>query len=182
MTKMHINGSMDGEVRLFHLDLPPEAVERFTTQAGTGEFPLQYALGARRLRPSRIDVVSIRDLGEMSLSSYLAEAYQLGGDAFREMKPRIDALKGHVVILPSPAFDHTSQDLTISSPLRWIGTFNEAGGSGAPARRLRSTSTRGSMDRPGPGGPAPRSRVLTYVLLGLGVLALLLLAAFFRAA
>ncbi|WP_343503286.1 aspartate carbamoyltransferase catalytic subunit [Alloyangia pacifica] len=181
MTKMHINGSVDGEVRLFHLDLPAEAVERFTTQAGTGEFPLQYALGARKLRPSRIDVVSIRDLGEMPLSTYLAEAYQVGGEDFRQMKPRIDALKGHVVVLPSAAFDHTSQDLTISTPLRWIGTFKEAEGASPRAGKLRSAGARGSMDRPGPAAPEPRSRALTFALLGLGVLVVLVLAALFRA-
>ncbi|WP_226626119.1 aspartate carbamoyltransferase catalytic subunit [Alloyangia pacifica] len=179
MTRMHINGSVDGEVRLFHLDLPPEAVERFTTQAGTGEFPLQYALGARKLRPSRIDVVSIRDLGEMSLSAYLAEAYQVGGEELRQMKPRIDALKGHVVILPSAAFDQTSQDLTISTPLRWIGTLKEAKGAGARAGKLRSAAARGSMDHPDSGAPAPRSRALTFALLGLGVLLVLALAAIF---
>ncbi|NDV99171.1 aspartate carbamoyltransferase catalytic subunit [Salipiger sp. PrR002] len=179
MTKMHINGSESDVVRLFHLDLPPEAVERFTTQAGTGEWPLQYALGARQLRSAFVDVVSIRDLGEMPLSRYLAEAHQLTGDAFAQMRPRIDALKGHVVILPSQAFDHVTQDLSIATPLRWIGTFSEVKASPrGPA--LRSASARGRTSRPGP-ETAPRNRGLTYLLIGLGVLALLLLAALFRA-
>ncbi|MCR8548702.1 aspartate carbamoyltransferase catalytic subunit [Salipiger sp. P9] len=180
MTKMLINGSETGTVRLFHLDLPPEAVERFTTQAGTGEYPLQYALGARRLRPAFVDVVAIRDLGEMSLSAYLAEAHQLHGAEFRQMKPRIDALKGHVVILPSQAFDHLSQELTIATPLRWVGSFAEA------AARPRGPAPRSAAARGTPGGaPAAQGhaglrRILTLTLLGLGVLVLLVLASLFR--
>lgn len=175
MTQMQINGSETGVVRLFHLDLPPEAIERYTTQAGTGEYPLQYGLGAQRLRPSFVDVVAIRDLGDMSLSAYLAEAYQLSGGDFRAMRPRIDALRGHVVVLPSQAFAHVSQDLTVASPLRWIGSFEEE------AARPRGLSPRSKSARSRPAGngagPAPRDRRGRVLLLvGLGVLALLILA------
>ncbi|EIE50351.1 hypothetical protein C357_14122, partial [Citreicella sp. 357] len=125
MMRMHINGSDPGMLRLFHLDLPPEAIERFATQAGTGEYPLKYALGATHLRPAFVDVVNIRDLEGMPLSEYLVSAYQVTGDDFRQMQPQIDALKGHVVALSAQAFDHVSQDLAIAAPLRWVGTFPE---------------------------------------------------------
>ncbi|APZ52821.1 aspartate carbamoyltransferase catalytic subunit [Salipiger abyssi] len=179
MTAMQINGSESGVVRLFHLDLPPEAVERFTTQAGTGEYPLQYALGASRLRPAFVDVVAIRDLGSMSLSAYLAEAYQLSGEDFRQMAPRIDALRGHVVVLPSQAFDHVSQELSVASPLRWVASFHEeTARPRGPA--LRSKSAAGTIS----GAPAratPRRRLLMLALIGLAVLVLLVLAALSRA-
>ncbi|MBN9890046.1 aspartate carbamoyltransferase catalytic subunit [Salipiger abyssi] len=178
MTAMQINGSESGVVRLFHLDLPPEAVERFTTQAGTGEYPLQYALGASRLRPAFVDVVAIRDLGNMSLSAYLGEAYQLSGEDFRQMAPRIDALRGHVVILPSQAFDHVSQELSVASPLRWVASFQEETAKPrGPA--LRSKSAAGTLS----GAPAratPGRRRLMLALIGLAVLVLLVLAALSR--
>lgn len=168
---MHINGSDPGMLRLFHLDLPPEAVERFTTQAGTGEYPLKYALGATRLRPAFVDVVDIRDLGDMSLSDYLASAYLVTGDDFRQMRPRIDALKGHVVALPAQAFDHTTQDLAIASPLRWIGTFPEE----KPRTRgpaLRSASAHSSHPD-APEQPPRRHRTMYVTLIVIALLVVL---------
>jgi len=67
-TEMHIKSSERGVIRVFHIDLPREAIERFTTQAGTGEWPMQYALGAKSLRSAFVEVINIRDLGDMSLS------------------------------------------------------------------------------------------------------------------
>lgn len=179
MTRMQINGSETGVVRLFQLDLPPEAVERFTTQAGTGEYPLKYALGARQLRPAFVDVVAIRDLGDMSLSTYLAEAHQLRGAEFRQMKPRLDALKGYVLVLPSQAFDRASQELTVATPLRWIGTFDEEQARPrGPALRSASAS-RTLTGKPVSAGPINR-RALILALVGLGVLVLLILASVLR--
>ncbi|GGG68238.1 hypothetical protein GCM10011415_14270 [Salipiger pallidus] len=181
--KMQINGSETGTVRLFHLDLPPEAVNRFATQAGTGEYPLQYGLGARRLRPGFVDVVSIRDLGEMSLSSYMAEAHQVSGDDFRQMRQRIDSLSGHVVILPSQAFDHTSQELTIATPLRWIGTFSEVSArQRGPKLRSASARRRAITEAGTPEGatPPPNRRGLVIGLIGLAVVVLLAIAAVLR--
>ena len=174
MTTMRINGSETGTVRVFHLDLPPEAVERFTTPAGTGEFPLQYALGAKDLRASFVDVVNIDDLGEMSVSSYLSEAYQVQGPELRQMKPQLDALRGHLVILPSQAFGHVGQELTVASPLRWIGTFSEeAATPRGPA--LRATSATGSAGVGVPGKTPDSRRPLAVTLIGLAVLVLIVL-------
>lgn len=163
MTKMQVNGSETGVVRLFHLDLPPQTVERFTTQAGTGEYPLQYGLGATQLRPAFVDVVAIGDLGDMPLSEYLRSAYAIPEAELGDMKPRIDALRGHVVVLPSQAFDHASQELTIAAPLRWVATFSEA----APSPRgpaLRSKAARRSA-APADDDARPANRRSMYVTL-----------------
>ena len=152
---MDIKSSERGVIRVFHIDLPKEAVERFTTQAGTGEWPLQYALGAKSLRAAFVEVVDLRDLGDMPLSQYLINAHDVNGADFETLRPQLDALKGHVLILPSQAFDQTEQTLTISNPLRWIGTFNEPKPT-SDATPLRSASAKGvvsgSSDKPPPGG------------------------------
>lgn len=150
-TQMHIKSSEQGVIRVFHIDLPREAIERFTTQAGTGEWPLQYALGAKSLRSAFVEVINLRDLGEMPLSQYLVNAHDVSGPEFEQMRGRLDALEGHVLVLPSQAFNQTEQELSISSPLRWIGTFNEpkAATRGAP---VKSDSAKGS----GGGASAPR--------------------------
>ncbi|MFD1344164.1 aspartate carbamoyltransferase catalytic subunit [Litorisediminicola beolgyonensis] len=173
---MDIPSSESGTVRLFHLDLPPEAIERFTAQAGTGEWPLQYALGADRLRPGFVEVISVREILPMTLSSYLAEAYGLGGEEFRGARSQIDALTGHVVIVPSEAFGHQAQTLTVASPLRWIGTFSEPQGTRAQGK-VRSKAAEGHVQPGGTGtrsiGGSPLLRALIIVVSAftLGVLA-----------
>ena len=139
---MHIKSSETGVLRVFHIDLPREAIERFTTQAGTGEWPLQYALGAKSLRSAFVEVVNIRELGDMSLSQYLVNAHDVSDSDLNEMRARLDALTGTVLVLPSQAFNHTEQELTISSPLRWIGTFNEPRAASGRAT-IRSDAAKG---------------------------------------
>ena len=180
MTRMKINGSETGTLRLFHLDLPPEAVDRFTVMAGTGEWPLKYALGATKLREAFVDVVDIRDLGDMPLSRYMAEAHGAAGEDFKASRPQIDALRGHVVILPSQAFDGTSQDLTIAAPLRWIGTFSEDKPKPRGAR-IKSDAAKGQGGA-APGEPPARgnSALLKLILLGIGIVVLLVLAMMLR--
>lgn len=179
MTTMQINGSETDTLRLFHLDLPREAVERFATQAGTGEWPLKYALGANSLRASFVDVVDIRDLGQMTLSQYMVEAHGAAGPDFKAARPQIDALKGHALILPSQAFDRQSQTLTVASPLRWIGTFSEAKAKTRGARIDTPSAkgqTGGAPAAPGRGG----SGLLKVIVIGVAVLALLVLALILR--
>lgn len=145
-TKMHIKSSERGVIRVFHIDLPREAIDRFTTEAGTGEWPLQYALGAKTLRSAFVEVIDLRDLGDMSLSDYLASAHDVSGEAFAEMRARLDNLKGHVLVLASQAFNQTEQDLTVSAPLRWIGTFNEPKPAGRGAPMQSDAAKRSEID------------------------------------
>ncbi len=175
MTVMQINGSETGTVRLFHLDLPREAVERFVSQAGTGEWPLKYALGAKALRPGFVDVIDLRDLDEMPLSQYLAEAHGVTAQALKPMQAQIDALGGHVVILPSQAFDATSQDLTVASPLRWIGTFEEVRAK-PRGPQLRSDSAKGRSSAAAAPPGRGSSAMLKMILIGIGIVAVLVIA------
>lgn len=164
-TSIHINSSERGVIRVFHIDLPREAVERFTTQAGTGEWPLQYALGAKSLRAAFVDTIDIRDLGDMPLSQYLINAHDVNGSDFAAMRPRLDALKGFVLVLPSQAFNHTEQDLAIATPLRWVGTFNEPKAA-MSATPIRTASAKGSIGG-APTGNAAQSNTALWVALGL---------------
>ncbi len=178
--QIDVNGSDRSTLRVFQLDLPAEAVERFTVQAGTGEWPLKYALGATTLRNGFVDVVDIRDLEKMSVSKYLAEAHSAAGEDFKADRSRLDALTGHLVILPAQAFDNTSQTLTIAPQLRLIGSYaEEAAATRGP--KLRSASAKGLT---GQGAPIDRenktSLVVLLGLIGLGIAALLILAAILR--
>lgn len=164
-TQMHIKTSETGLIRVFDIDLPREAIERFTTQAGTGEWPLQYALGAKTLRAAFVEVIAIKDLGDMPLSQYLSNAHDVSGRDFTAMRPRLDALTGTVLVLPSQAFNQTEQSLTISAPLRWIGTFNKATPttSGVPIRTASAQGFGGG----GPARPPKKSNTALWVVVGL---------------
>lgn len=178
MTTLQINGSDTTTLHLFHLDLPPEAVERFTRSAGTGEWPLKYTLGAETLRESFVDVVAINDLGGMPLSQYLAEAYdvpprRLGSDA-----ARIDALEGHAIVLPPQAFEGVSQTLTVAPPLELIGSYGEVKPT-AQGAKLAAESAHGSS---GGGAPVGQSRGNSRLLkLILAVVAVILVVVIWMA-
>ncbi len=164
MTKLTINGSEQNVTRLFVLDLPPEAVARFVTEAGTGEWPLRASLGAKALRSGFVDVIAIADLGGMPLTGYLMAAHGVPEEELAPMAPQIDALKGHVIAMPSQAFAQTSQTLTVAFPLRWIGTFGEA----TPARpgpALKSKAARGSVPRKPVSDAAMSGRIASLALL-----------------
>ncbi|MBP0482647.1 aspartate carbamoyltransferase catalytic subunit [Sagittula salina] len=148
MTQVQINGSDTSTVHLLHLDLPPRAIERFTAMAGTGEWPLKYGLGAAKLSPAFVETIDLRDLGAMTLSQYLAEAYDLPPKALAADKARVDALQGHVVVLPPQAFENTSQQLNVNTPLSYIGGWSAATGKSRSAN-LRARSAAGQ----GAGGP-----------------------------
>ncbi|MFW2587899.1 aspartate carbamoyltransferase catalytic subunit [Sagittula sp. SSi028] len=172
MTEIAINGSDTATLHVLHLDLPPQAVERFTTMAGTGEWPLKYAVGATKLRPAFVETVDLRDLEGLGLSHYLGQAYDISSAALGGDKARLDALTGHVVILPPQAFENTSQTLHIAQPLTHIGSY-KAQAPAAKGARLRTSAARGE----GSGGPASAMGNLTRPAgLVLAALALLLIA------
>lgn len=179
--RMDIRESETGIVRVFQLDLPPEAIERYTVQAGTGEWPLKYGMGAKRLSASFIDVVRIRDLEDMPLTTYLHRAHGIPEDQLHDNAVQLNTLRGHVLIFPSQAFAHTAQTLTVRTPLRWVGTFQEVKPTRAKAPlRSRSAKRRTGRGQPlgdsGPGLPIARlalAALATVVILAIGALYLI---------
>ena len=179
MTQIEINGSDTTTHYLLHLDLPPEAIERFTTMAGTGEWPLKYGLGATKLRPAFVETVDLRDLGAMTLSQYLAQGYDVSPKALGDKKTRIDALKGHVIILPPQAFENTSQTLHVATPLTHIGSFESAKAK-PKGRSLRTRSAEGTGAGGQPAAAPGLPRLVKLALIGLAVFVLLMLALVLR--
>lgn len=168
-----ISESENGVVRVFHIDLPPEAIERFTTQAGTGEWPLKYGLGAKHLSNTFVEVIDLRDLDEMPLSRYLIEAHGVSSAALKDSQRSLDSLKGHVLVLPTQAFGRVSQELAVRSPIRWIGTFEEI----RPATKgvkIQSKASEGLIaGGPGQPGPASSGKMKRFAIVALAVVAAL---------
>lgn len=174
--RFDIKESEAGVVRVFHIDLPPEAIERYTVQAGTGEWPLKYGLGAKQLSGAFVEVVDLDDLGAMPLSTYLTEAYGVSRGSLADTKARLDGLRGHVLILPSQAFGRVAQTLTVRTPLRWVGSYEENKASPKGAA-LRSASAIGSMAGGG-GRGGPNLQVLRTVLMALAAVVALVVLMF----
>lgn len=176
MTQVQINGSDTNTVHLLHLDLPPRAIERFTTMAGTGEWPLKYGLGATKLSPAFVETVDLRDLGPMKLSQYLSDAYDVNTKTLGADKARIDALQGHVIVLPPQAFEKTSQQLHVNTPLSYIGGFAMTGAKSRSATpQARAAFGQGSGGAPAAMGSL--SRPVLYALIALAVVIAVVLAA-----
>ena len=176
MTQMEITAHETGRLRVFAIDLPRDRIAGFVAEGTSGDWPLRDALGADHLRDSYVETVAIDDLGGMPLSTYLAEGYGLSGDDFRGARPQLDALTGHVLLLPSSAFGQSAQQLDVARPLRWIGTFSEETRP-ADLTPLRSDAARGSLSGDGAGAPASKgsSRTLKILLAALAVIVLLVL-------
>ncbi|SFD91185.1 aspartate carbamoyltransferase catalytic subunit [Roseivivax sediminis] len=183
MSDLEVRAAETGIVRVFHLDLPADAVERFTGEAGTGEWPVKYALGATALRRDFVEIVAIRDLGAMTLPGYLEEAYDIAGKDLEADRAELEALTGHVLVLPSQAFERTAQTLDVRPPLRFVGAYREPGAS-APAAPLHSAAsggagTGGSAPNTAPGRRSPLLQAMAYVIMALfaAVVVYLLVAA-----
>lgn len=173
MSPIEVNGSSSEQLHLFLIDLPAEAIGRFTVQAGAGEWPLKYALGADALNASFVDVVDLNDLGTMPLTGYMQQAYNATGADFQKAALQIDALEGHVVLLPAQAFDHVSQTLTVSPPLVHVGSFSETK---APrtAQKLTSKAALGTVVSGPSTRPVPTSVLLLGGLVMIALLAIIL--------
>lgn len=133
------------------------------------------ALGAEGdLRSTEIELFDIADLGDMPLSSYLAEGHGIAGDELREMRGQLDALSGRVLILPSRAFGGAAMTLRTGSALRLVARLEE---DVAPAQfdTLPAEGARGSgATPPGPAQPGMRRAALALVALLIAVAALVL--------
>lgn len=165
-------------IRVFSLDLDEAEIEDFVTRDADGHWPLRAALHAERLDPDRVEVFPVSDLSGIGLSGYLIDGLGIDERDVAEMRGVVDSLKGHVMILGSPAFCGIAQRILPEPPISLVATFRER-----PALRavepLRSDAAEGppipTASGPAAGAPGPGRRGLLLTLLAAaGALALLL--------
>ena len=133
------------------------------------------ALGAEGdLRTGEIEIFDVSDLGDMPLSTYLAEGHGIADAQLRDMRGQLDALVGRVLILPSRAFGGAAMTLRVGAPLRLVARLEE---DVPPAQfdTLPAEGARGSGRTPaGPAQPGMRRAALALVALLIAVAALML--------
>jgi len=165
---IHIKPTEHGVVRVFDVDLPAEQIKAFNRRNGT--WPLQDALGAGRLDPAHVDLIAVEDLGELGLAGYLAAGHGISPDDLRDMRGRLAALSGHVLIVTSRAFGGEEQTLSPRAPLHLVATFTE---DRPPVSfdPLPSQAARGvTGGKPPPSDAAMSGRVASIALLVLFLL------------
>ncbi|WP_371225693.1 hypothetical protein [Roseovarius sp. 2305UL8-3] len=159
--RFEINATERGIVRVFTVDLPEEEIEQFDPAS---------ALGVTSLDPQYAELFPVSDLKGVGLSGYMTEGLGIAEDELD--KARLDALKGHVLIVLSAAFAGEAVTLTPKAPLRWIGTYTEER---APVQfePLPDAAAQGQITPQGkkaPSDAAMSGRVATLALLVIFVL------------
>ncbi len=128
---------------------------------------LAELLGTTLIDPAYIEIFPVKDLGDLGLSQYLAQALEVRGDALRADRPRLDALEGSVMIVLSAAFGGKPTTLSPGAALTLIGTY--------PTENAVQPSTMSLPDPGGAGMPAPETTVTEpSSKLGSGLIALII--------
>jgi hypothetical protein len=121
--RMEVKEGERGRVRVFAVDLAPSELAAFRDP--DGDWPLKAALGADTLDPAHVEAFPVSDLEGLGLSGYLSEGHGIPDDQLADMRARLDAQTGPVMVLTSRAFHGTAQTLTPRAPLRLLASFTE---------------------------------------------------------
>ena len=167
MTTMTIPENERGHARLFAVDLPSDQAELLT--AGQ----ISELLGVESLPEGGYEYFPVSDLDDLGVAGYLTQGMGMDPGPVRADASRLDALRGHLLVLPSAAV--RGKTLNPRAPLRWIGTYSEAF-EPAPMERLQSDAAEGTLSGPpGPSQGAVLGRVATVALLVLAALVILMI-------
>lgn len=173
--RFDISASERGLVRLFALDMDSEEVEKLR------EPDLAAMLGVERLDVDQVDLFSTNDLTGLGLTGYMTEGLGIPEDELAPDRARLDALKGHLMVVRSAAFQGEAVTLAPRAPLRWVGTYAEEH-SPVKFEELPSAAAKGQVApsaKPRPSDAAMSGRVAMVALL---VIAIVVFAMFLVAA
>ncbi|WP_106746350.1 hypothetical protein [Yoonia maritima] len=114
--QLNIPANDHGQIRVFATDLPlPPEVTGKSPDAITGLFGINVDV-------TYVDVVCIDDLGDMSLSDYIASGYDMQPDAVD--KAAVDAITGYAILLLSRATTGQEVTLNLAPGLRHVTTYS----------------------------------------------------------
>lgn len=169
--KINVKAGDRGLVWVFAVDL--EGAEAANFNRRNGEWPAQKALGADTLDPEHVEVFPVDDLEGVGLAGYLEDGLGVPEDQLDDMRARLDAQKGWVMVVTSKAFDGTAQTLAPRAPLRLIGSFSEER---APVsfRTLPSETAKGTVSGGAGKTEVPRQRNWLWAVVGIVALAIIL--------
>jgi len=138
MTALTIPADDHGQIRVFatDADLPAEVIEKTAHGLKT--------LFAADLNRDYIDIVRIIDLGDMTLSAYIAEGYDMAPDLVD--KAAVDAITGYAILVLSRATGGIAARLTPSAGVSHVTTYSPVAKIVTP-ETLPHASAKGVIDQ-----------------------------------
>ncbi|MFU1478961.1 hypothetical protein ACM25N_15120 [Roseovarius sp. C7] len=115
-----------GVIRVFRVQLAAEEIADFAGQSGEGA-ALAAALGVERLNPEYVEVFPVSDLTGLGLAGYLSDGLGVPPEDLAADRAMLEAVEGYVLVLSSGALEGRAETLRPRAPLRWMGTWHEAG-------------------------------------------------------
>ncbi len=115
-----ISAGERGRLRLFSIALPEDMAARLKREP----FGTAALLGVPDLDIDYAEVIRIEDLGDMPLSEYLAEGYDVPPSELQEQDQKLNALEGYALVVLSLAFRDKGHDVTLGPELSLVASFD----------------------------------------------------------
>ena len=173
MTQLTIPAHDRTGVRVFSAALTTEEMQRDKATL------VAQLLGDAKLDPAFVELFDVADLTDLGLAGYLAEGLGVPDAALAADRPRLDALRGPVLILLSKALHGRGADLTLDPRLTLVGTYAEDR-SPVHFEPLPTTAAQGILNPVLPPDATPQRPGSALLLLG-AALALVALGALWLA-
>ncbi|PVA07334.1 hypothetical protein [Thalassorhabdomicrobium marinisediminis] len=161
-----------GRTRVFHLDHTTGAPESATVS------DLQAALGVDQMDAAHVQRVVISDLGDMTLSQFLASGYDTNPAKLAARENALNALTGVAFIVRSAAFPERPVTLNTEGDADLVATFDDPAVVDAFTPEIESPSAEGILTPPPvkspPSDKAMAGRVAMIALLVMALLVLVI--------
>lgn len=136
-------------VRLFALDAAEAArFRRRSVSRRHAEF-LASCLGVQHVAPDYVALIDLADLGEQGLEDYLVEGQGIAPQSLFGDLAVVAGLKGHVLVVTSPAFGGDAVILTPQSGLKPVAAWHREGAQ--PPRLMLPAGARPPLNTRQPG-------------------------------
>jgi hypothetical protein len=129
--------------------------------------PLEEWLGIDRLYYDQIEMFPVDELGDMTLSDYVAMAFTPDKPIPADMQTRLNALKGAVLLVPDSALSGTAYPRAQATYIASLDLANADNIASLP----KADTARTPAPATAPREPEPSPPIALYALIGMAVLA-----------
>lgn len=121
-----------GVIRVFALDAKAPALAAILPPHPLDAGHLAPLLGLPTIRDEDAERVTLKDLGNLSLSEFLRVGHDIREDDLAPLTEALDALAGHVLLIHSTAFGGEAAHILPAPGIRFVGAFRRTEAPAAP--------------------------------------------------
>lgn len=121
-----------GVIRVFALDAKAPALAAILPPHPLDAGHLAPLLGLPTIRDEDAERVTLKDLGDLSLSQFLRVGHDIREDDLAPLAEVLDALAGHVLLIHSTAFGGEAAHILPAPGIRFVGAFRRSEAPAAP--------------------------------------------------